>query len=79
MALKHKPTPSQNPFHSGASTSDSTPSHVLFHDEKARKDFLENFSGRGIHSEGQVVLSDFSVTLWHLGHLSLRDHIAVLL
>ena len=63
MALKCKSTPSQNPLRSGASTSsssDPTPSHVLFHDEKARKDFSENFSRWGIHSECQVILSDFS-------------------
>ena len=38
---------------------DSTPSHVRFHDDKARKDFLENFSRRGIHSECQVILLNF--------------------
>ena len=66
MAPKWKSTPSQNPLHSGASSSspstDSTPSHVLFHDDKARKDFSENFSWCGIHSERQVVLSDCSYT-----------------
>ena len=45
MALKRKSTPSQNPFHYGASTSsDPTPSSIWFHDEDARKDFLEKFS-----------------------------------
>ena len=38
------------------------PSHVRFRDEKAKSDFLKNFSRRGIHSERQVVLSDFSNT-----------------
>ena len=33
-----------------------------FRDDKARKDFLENFSWRGIHSERQVILSEFSDT-----------------
>ena len=60
MALKWKSTPSQNPLHSGASSSsEPTPFHVRFRDEKARKDFLKNFSRRGIHSEHQVILSDF--------------------
>ena len=66
MAPKWKSTPSQNPLHSRASSSspfvDSTTSHVQFHDDKACKDFSENFSRRGIHSERQVILSDFSST-----------------
>ena len=63
MAPKRKSTPSYNPLHSGASSSsspsDPTPSHVQFCDEKAKPDFLENFSWRGIHSERHVVLLDF--------------------
>ena len=60
---KSKSTPSQNPLHSRvASSFDSTPSLVRFCDDKAHKDFLENFSRRGIHSKRQVVLSDFSDT-----------------
>ena len=39
-----------------ASPSDSTPSHIRFHDDKARKDFSKNFSWRGFHSKCQVVL-----------------------
>ena len=35
------------------------PSHIQFHGVKARMDFLENFSGRDIHLECQVVLLDF--------------------
>ena len=64
MEPKRKSTPSQNPLHSKASTSssDPTPSHVRFHDDKARKDFSENFSQRGIHLECQVILLDFSNT-----------------
>ena len=55
--------PSQNPLRTGASTSsDPTPSHIWFRDEDARKDFLENFSRRGVHSERRVILSDFSDT-----------------
>ena len=38
---------------------DPTPSYVQFRDEKAKSDFLENFSRHGIHLECQVVLSDF--------------------
>ena len=63
MAPKCKSTPSQNPFHSGASSSpNSTPLHVRFRNEKARQDFSENFSRRGIHSKHQVLLLDFSNT-----------------
>ena len=47
---------------SGTSSSDPTPLHIRFRDEKAHKDFSENFSNRGIHLERQVVLSDFSDT-----------------
>ena len=60
MASKQKSTPSQNPFRFGeSSSSDTTPSHIRFRDDKARKDFLENFSWQGIHSECQVILSNF--------------------
>ena len=61
MAPKRKSTLSQNPLRFGASTSssDPTPSHVQFRDDKARKDLSENFSRRGIHSKCQVILSDF--------------------
>ena len=63
MAPNHKFTPFRNPFRSGASTSsDPTPSTVWFGDEKAKLDFFENFSRRGVHSERQVILSDFSDT-----------------
>ena len=63
MASKRKSTPSRNPLHSRASTSsDLTPSHVRFCDKKAKLDFLENFSRRGVHLEHQVILSDFSDT-----------------
>ena len=63
MAPKHKYTLSQNPFHSGASSSfDSTPSHIQFRDEDAGKAFSENFSQWGIHFERQVILADFADT-----------------
>ena len=62
MAPKRKSTPSWNLLHSRASSSNSIPSHVKFHDEKAKSDFSENFSWCGIHSECQVILSDFSNT-----------------
>ena len=59
MAPKHKSAPSRNPFHSGTSSSDPTPFHIRFCDKKAHKDFLKNFSRRGVHSEHHVVLLDF--------------------
>ncbi|KAF3973274.1 hypothetical protein CMV_003295 [Castanea mollissima] len=59
MAHKRKSTSSRNLLRSGASTSDSTPSHVRFYDKKALKEFSENFSRRGIYSECQVILSNF--------------------
>ena len=63
MAPKRKSTPSQNPLRTGASTSsDPTPSHIWFRDEDARKDFSENFSRRGVHSEYRVILADFTDT-----------------
>ena len=63
IASKWKSTPSRNPLRFGASTScDPTPSHVRFCDDKTRQDFSKNFSRRGIHSERQVILSDFSDT-----------------
>ena len=63
MALKRKSALSQNPLHSGAtSSSDPTPSSIRFHDGDARNDFLENFSRRGVHSECRVILTDFADT-----------------
>ena len=62
MAPKQKSAPSQNPLHSEASYYDSTPSHDKFCDDKACNDFLENSSWRGICSEYQVILLDFSNT-----------------
>ena len=60
MAPKRKSTPSQNPLRSKtSSSSNSTPSHIQFHDEDARRAFSENFSRQGIHSEHQVILADF--------------------
>ena len=60
MALKRKSTPTRNPFRSGASTSSNpTPFSIRFRDEKAKSDFFENFFRRGVHSERQVILSDF--------------------
>ena len=63
MAPKRKSTPARNPFRSGASSSsDPTLSHIRFRDDDAFKAFSENFSRRGIHSERQVMLSDFADT-----------------
>ena len=63
MAPKRKSTPAQNPLHSGASSSsNSAPLSLWFRDDDAHKAFSEDFSRRGIHSERQVVLSDFADT-----------------
>ena len=63
MALKCKSIPSQNLLRSGASNSFvPTPSSVRFRDDKLEQDFSENFSRRGVHSERQVILSNFSDT-----------------
>ena len=63
MAAKRKSTPAQNPLRSGASSSfDPSPSNVRFYDDDTFKEFSENFSRQGIHSERQVVLSDFADT-----------------
>ena len=63
MAPKRKSTPSQNPLHSKTlSSSDPTPSHIRLCDEDAWKDFLENFSRRGVHLECRVILADFAHT-----------------
>ena len=60
MAPKHKSTLARNALQSGAfSSSDPSPSNVRICDDDAFKVFLENFFRRGIHSERQVVLSDF--------------------
>ena len=62
IAPKCKFTPPRNPFLSEASSSDPTPLHIQFRDEKARQDISENFSKRGVHSEHRMILSDFSDT-----------------
>ena len=63
MAPKRKFTPTRNPLRSGASSSsDPSPSNVRFCGDDAFKAFSENFYKRGIHSECQVVLSDFADT-----------------
>ena len=63
MAPKRKSTPARNPLCSGASSSfDPSPSNVQFRDDDAFKAFSENFFRQGIHSECQVVLSDFADT-----------------
>ena len=63
MTPKHKSTPAQNPLRSDASSSsDPSPSHVWFRDDDAFKAFSKNFLRRGIHSERQVILSDFADT-----------------
>ena len=61
MAPKRKSTLARNPLRSGASSSsDPSPSNVRFRDDDAFKAFSENFSRQGIHSERQVILSNFA-------------------
>ena len=61
MALKCKSTPAWNSLRSSASSStDPSPSTVQFCDDDAFKAFLENFFRQGIHSERQIVLSNFA-------------------
>ena len=61
MAPKRKSTPARNSLRFDASSfTDHSPSTVWFHDDDAFKAFSKNFSRRGIHSEHQVVLSDFA-------------------
>ena len=63
MAPKRKSAPARNPLRFGASSSsDPSPSTVRFCDDDAFNAFSENFSRRGIHSEHQVVLSNFADT-----------------
>ena len=63
MAPKRKSTPARNLLHSGASSSsDSALLSLRFHDDDAYKAFSKNFSKRGIHTERQVILSDFADT-----------------
>ena len=80
MAPKaRKSTPAWNPLGYRSSSSNPIPPlHVWFHDEKARKDFLENFQKRGVHLELHVILLDFSDTLlpvviWTQGWESLLE------
>ena len=63
MAPKRKSTPSRNPLRFGTSSSDPTHISVRFCDGKAQKDFLENFSKCGVHSERCMILLDFSNTI----------------
>ena len=63
MAPKRKYTTARNPLHSRASSSsNSAPLSLRFHDDDAHKAFSENFSRRGVHSERQVILADFTNT-----------------
>ena len=61
MAPKRKSTLARNPLHSGAySSSDYAPFSLRFRDDDAHKAFSENFSRRGVYSERQVILADFT-------------------
>ena len=54
--------PSKNPIRHGSSSSSFPPDSVQFYDEKARNDLFDKFSNQAIHSERQVILSDFPNT-----------------
>ena len=80
MAPKaRKSTPTRNPPGSGSSSFDPIPPfHVWFRDEKARKDFLENFQKHGVHPECHVIQLDFADTpfssiIWTRGWESLLE------
>ena len=62
MAPKCKSTSTRNLLCSSASSSTNPSPTVRFRDDDAFKAFSENFSRWGIHSERQVVLSDFANT-----------------
>ena len=63
MTSKRKFTHAWNPLCFDASSfTDPSPSTVRFCDDVALKAFLENFSRWGIHSECQVILSNFADT-----------------
>ena len=63
MAPKRKSIPARNLLHSDASSSSNVaPLSLRFRDDDAYKAFSENFSRQGIHSERQVILSDFADT-----------------
>ena len=63
MAPKRKSIPAQNPLHSSASTSsDHAPLSLRFRNDDAHKEFMENFSQRGIHSKRRVILGHFADT-----------------
>ena len=63
MAPKRKFTPARNPHRSKASSSsDPALLSLRFRDDDAHKAFSENFSRRGVHSERQVILVDFTDT-----------------
>ena len=63
MSPKRKSILARNHLRSEASSSsDPTLSRIRFRDDDAFKAFSENFSSQGIHSERQVILSDFADT-----------------
>ena len=70
MAPKQKSTLARNPLRSGAasfsSPSDSTPSHVQFCDDKARKDFSKNFSNEAFIRNAKLFYQTFSILIFPL-------------
>ena len=64
MAPKaQKSVPSKNPISRFAYTSSSIPPQLQFCDSNSHKEFEEKFSGWAIHSDCQVILSNFSDTM----------------
>ena len=53
---------SKNSIHCGSSSSSFCPNSIRFRDEKAQANFSKKFSNQAIHSERQVILSDFPNT-----------------
>ena len=71
MAPKaQKSVPSKNPISRFAYTSSSIPPQLQFCDSNSHKEFEEKFSGWAIHSDRQVILSDFSDTMVSISFIS---------
>ena len=64
MAPKNKSTPFWNPFHFGASSSDPTPLHIRFCDEKTLQDFSEKLLGELLQTWHSFETSRDSIVLF---------------
>ena len=69
---QHKSTSARNPLPGSESFSSDLPFHIWFHDEKAYKDFFENYQAHGVHPERQVTLPDLP-TLYYPISFELGD------